>query len=90
MVMTREEASGMCRRSQPRIKLEEDQLRFLSESGFRVNDVAAIFSCSRRTIEQRLKEFQIRPCDYSSGTDQKPKLLCTKGEDKTVHTSCRS
>ena len=51
MVMTREEASGVCRRGRPRIKLEEDQLRFLSESGFRVNDVAAIFSCSRRTIE---------------------------------------
>ena len=86
MVMTREEASGVCRRGRPRIKVEEDQLRFLSESGFRINDVAAIFSCSRRTIERRLKEFQIRHCDYSSLSDTE--LDVVVGNIILLHPQC--
>ena len=52
----------------PPVKIEEEQLRFLVESGFRMNDIAAIFGCSRRTVERRLNQFHIARNDYSSMT----------------------
>ena len=57
------------RRGRPPIHIEREQLCFLIEEGFRINDIAAIFSCSRRTIERRLGEFQLRCCDYSRISD---------------------
>ncbi len=69
LVMAQEDADVVRQRGRPRVKIEEDQLCFLVESGFRINDVAAIFSCSRRTVERRLREFGIRSCDYSRLSD---------------------
>ena len=40
-------------RGRPLINIQREQLCFLIEEGFRINDIAAIFSCSRRTIERR-------------------------------------
>ncbi len=51
-----EEFALVARRGPPRIQIQEDRLCFLIESGFKVNDVAAICACSRRTIERRLQE----------------------------------
>ena len=39
----------------PRVQIEE-QLTFLIERGFRINDIAALFGCCR-TVERRLNEF---------------------------------
>ena len=57
------------RRGRPLIHIEREHLWFLMEEGFRINDIAAIFSCSRRTIERRLGELQLRFCDYSRISD---------------------
>lgn len=57
------------RRGRPRININEDQLRFLVESNFRVKDIAAIFSCSIRTIERRLQELNIRQRDFTIISD---------------------
>ena len=53
MTRVREETE---RASQRGLKLEEQQLCFFIERGFRVKDIAGIFSCSRQTIERRLLE----------------------------------
>ena len=69
MTNAREEAQIVQRRGRPRTEIEECQLIFLIESSFRIKDIAAIFSCSRRTIERRLSELGIRVRDYSSLSD---------------------
>ena len=53
----------------PRKEIQERQLAYLSEIGFRVKDIAELFTCSRRTIERHLQEYNIRSCDYSSISD---------------------
>lgn len=50
----------------PAIEIPEGQLRFLSENGFKANDIAQMFECSCRTILRRLKEYNI---DYNVYTD---------------------
>ena len=53
----------------PRKEIQERQLTYLSEIGFRVKDMAELFSCSRRTIERRRQEYNNRSSDYSSISD---------------------
>lgn len=47
----------------------EDQIRFLVENEFRINDIATVFGCCRRTIKRRLQDLQIVPNAYSSISD---------------------
>ena len=47
------------RRGRPEISIGEDQLRYLVDSGFNLNDIANLFGCSRKTIERRMKEYNI-------------------------------
>ena len=81
----------------PRVAIEEDQIRFLVENGFRINDIAAIFGCCRRTIERRLHDFQISPNAYSSISDasldemvESVTSLHPKCGEKTINGRLRS
>jgi transposase InsO family protein len=42
-----------------RLNVRHDQLQFLVENGFRINDIALMFGCSRRTIERRMRDSQL-------------------------------
>lgn len=53
----------------PRIQIEQDQLQYFVERGFRVKDIAEMFHCSKRTIERRMNEFSIRASNYSTISD---------------------
>lgn len=57
------------RRGRPEISIEEDQLRFLIEQGFTVQDVSRMFQCSRRTIERRMSRYQISYNRFSTLND---------------------
>ena len=46
-------------RGRPRIVIQEDQLCFLLENGFRINDIASMFLCSGRTVERRMAELSL-------------------------------
>ena len=46
-------------KSQPPILIEESQLRYLVDNGFKTKDIASIHGCSRRTIERRMKKFDM-------------------------------
>ena len=59
---------AMCR-GRPRLQIMEEQLTFLIESGFRVGDIASLFTCSRRTIERRLLEFGITSHHFTHISD---------------------
>ena len=51
------------------LEIGREQLVYLVEIGFRVKDISELFSCLRRTIERRLREYGIRACDYSAIAD---------------------
>lgn len=44
------------RRGRPELLIER---RYLFENGFKIRDIAVIYECSRRTIEKRLKEYNV-------------------------------
>ncbi len=54
----------------PRVNVGASQLTYLVESGFRVRDIAALFYCSKRTIERRMAELNIRASDFSRISDR--------------------
>ena len=69
MTFQRDERIRVAWRGRPRVPVEEERLRFLIESGFRMNDIGVLFGCCRRTIERRLREFHLSPRNYSAMTD---------------------
>ena len=46
-----EDRALVVHRGRPHIVIHIEQLTFLVESGFRINDIAAMMGCSRRTVE---------------------------------------
>lgn len=67
--MIGERENQACRQGRPRIRVEEEQLRFLVESNFRTVDIASLFGCSRRTIERRMQEYGNTHNDFSDLSD---------------------
>ena len=53
----------------PALVIEEEKLSFLVDNGFRVEDIAIMFGCSKQTIERRLSEYQLSTRNYSTITD---------------------
>ena len=49
--------------------IDQMQLTFLVEQGFKTKDIAKVFNCSRRTIERRMSEYCIEGKIFSSLTD---------------------
>ena len=39
------------RKGRPEVSINEDQLQYLVEQGFRVKDISEMFRCCRRTVE---------------------------------------
>lgn len=56
-------------RGRPRININDHQLMYLIESGFRVKDIAEILHCSKRTVERRMSELCIGTAHFSSISD---------------------
>jgi len=51
------------------VEIPEHQLRFLLESDFKITDIAGIFSCSTRTIQRRMRDYEIDPNRFSDISD---------------------
>ena len=49
----------------PSLMIEEEKLRFYVDNGFRVEDMALIIGCSKRTVERRLNAYQLSTRNYS-------------------------
>ncbi len=56
-------------RGRPLIGIPEGQLRFLLESDFKITDIAGMFACSTRTIQRRMRDYQIEPNQFSDISD---------------------
>ena len=46
-------------RRRPKLDVREDQLHYLIEQGFRIQEISHLFGCSRKTIERRMNEYQM-------------------------------
>ena len=84
-------------RGRPHIVIREDQLCFLLENGFHVNDIANMFLCSCRTIERRMAALSLRASDFSAITDSELDRLVERivsmhpqSGEKTVSSQLRS
>lgn len=84
-------------RGRPRIVIREDQLCFLLENGFRINDIASMFLCSGRTVERRMAELSMRASDFSDIADtdldqlvERIILVHPQSGEKTVSSQLRS
>lgn len=53
----------------PRLSIGEEQLAYLVEQRFRIQDIANIFGCSKTTIERRMKEYEISIFNSSTISD---------------------
>ena len=58
-------------RGRPTLDIREEQLVFLLENNFKVRDIAALFGCSTRTIQRRVRDFEIDSHRYSDISDTK-------------------
>ena len=56
-------------RGRPSLIVEENKLRFFVDSGFKVADIAALFGVSKRTIERRMRSYQLTTRNYSDISD---------------------
>ena len=53
----RREAELTPQRGQPSVAIAENQLQFYLQHSFKVQDIAAMFGCSKRTIERRMSQY---------------------------------
>lgn len=64
-----EQQESILRRGRPPIVIAQEQLEFLLDKGFKIKDIAIMFGCSVRTIERRMRDYQLSPSRYSLITD---------------------
>ena len=70
----------------PALVIEEEKLEFFVRNGFRVEDIAIMFGCSKRTIERRLSEYQLSTRSFSTISDlQLDELI---GQVSSVFPKC--
>lgn len=68
-------------KGRPVIEIQQDQLRFYVDSGFKVRDIALLLGCSERTMERRMNTWQLSARNYTiisdSELDEHVIELCT-------------
>ena len=69
MQVEREERARNTMVGHPSLLIEEDKLQFYVENGFRVEDMALLLGCSKRTIERRLRTYQLSTRNYTIISD---------------------
>jgi hypothetical protein len=48
-----------------KVYIEEEQLRYLVESGFKAKTISEMFDCSKRTIERKMKKYNLSLRNYT-------------------------
>ena len=85
------------RRGRPEIDVGEEQLAYLIEQGFRTKDISTMFGCSSRTIQRRMKKYELSRLNSMSISDshldslvKEITYLFPKCGEKTVNGRLRS
>ena len=68
-VRDKESAQNRTTFGRPSLIVEEDKLRFFVDNGFKVADIATLFGVSKRTIERRLRSYQLSTRNYTDISD---------------------
>lgn len=85
-----------CRgRGRPKVAIHKDQLQYLVEQGFRVKDISEMFMCCTRTIERKMKKYNIILRNYTpicdpDGVVKEITSLFPNGGEKTVSGRLKS
>lgn len=99
VAMKNERAPGttLGRLGRPEINIGEEQLAYLLEQGFRTNDISTMFGCSRRTVERRMKKYQLSHLNSMAVSDahldslvREITFLLPKCGEKTISGRLRS
>jgi hypothetical protein len=64
------ESRGLRKGGRPRVPLGKNQLEYLIEQGFRINDISNMFTCSRKTVERRINEYGLSSVRYTIMDEQ--------------------
>ena len=96
-VMKNENAIGTSRRrGRPEIDVGQ-QFSYLLEQGFRTKDTSTMFGCSSRTIQRRMKKYELSHLNFMSVSDahldslvKEITYLFPKCGEKTVNGRLRS
>ena len=86
MCIDHEESRRRQGRGRPVIPLEEDQLTFLLEHGFRIQQIADMFACIQKIVEHHIYEYHITSHGYSTISDAQLDEL-VEGQC-TLHPRC--
>ena len=81
----------------PALLIEEEQLSFFVDNGFKVEDMALMLGCSKRTVERRLSTYNLSTRNYTAITDheldERVQELCSvfpRCGEKLVHGRLRA
>ena len=81
----------------PALLIEEEQLSFFVDNGFKVEDMALMLGCSKRTVERRLSTYNLSTRNYTAITDheldEQVQELCSvfpRCGEKLVHGRLRA
>ena len=91
------ELGTLRQRGRPEINIGEEQLAYLLEQGFRTKDISTMFGCSRRTIERRMKKYELSHLNSMAVSDahldslvREITSLLPKCGEKTINGRLRS
>ena len=68
-LISERERRSVQRPGRPEVAIGEEQLCFLIEQGFRIQDIADMFGCCRRTVERKMNKYHISFHNYSTVSD---------------------
>ena len=68
-VVANNESRTIRHRGRPEMKIEKEQLLYLTEQGFKITAISDMFGCCRRTIERKMKMYGISQYNASQISD---------------------
>ena len=74
-VVANKESRTIRSRGRPQIIIEKEQLLYLVDQGFKINDISNLFGCCRRTIERKMKMYGISQYSGSQISDLELMML---------------
>lgn len=57
------------KKGRPEVDIPEDQLHYLVNQGLTLHDISAMFDCSRKTVEQKMKNYGLTVRNYTPLSD---------------------
>ena len=77
-------------RGRPRLQIPFEQLEFLLEKKFKIDEIARLFITSKRTVERRMRDFGLSATNvYTSLSDQQLDTMITEIQRDFPNVGCK-